>query len=82
LPAEEMDEGEYPDRSFFWGICFTVVPTWANSYYERVIEKKRAEVVENPNFRKVISITPAFREKLTKFQFKSLSKGKKTTIMF
>ena len=44
LPAEEMDEGCYPDRDFFWGICFTVQPVWANAYYDQVIEKKRKEI--------------------------------------
>ena len=82
LPAEEMDDGQYPDRAFFWGIAFTVLPTWANNYYDMVIEKKRKEVVENPANRKVISITPAFREKLAQFPFKTLSKGKVHTIMF
>ena len=77
-----MDEGEYPDREFFWGFCFTITPVWANEYYDRVIDKKRKEVAENPANRKVISITPAFREKLTMFSFKSLSKSKKNTIMF
>ena len=74
LPAEEMDEGFHPDREFFWGVCFTQLPQWSNEYYDRVIDKKRREVVENPANRKIIAITPAFREKLTQFQFKSLSK--------
>lgn len=26
LPTEEMDNGAYPDRNFFWGILFTRLP--------------------------------------------------------
>ena len=26
LPVEEMEKGRYPNRDFFWGIAFTVVP--------------------------------------------------------
>ena len=36
LPADEMDFGRYPDRDFFWGIAFTVIPAWAKKYYEQV----------------------------------------------
>ena len=54
LPAEEMDEGFHPDREFFWGVVFTQQPQWANEYYDRVIDKKRREVVENPNNKKII----------------------------
>ena len=39
-----MNEGSFPDRDFFWGVCFTVQPVWANAYYEQVIDKKRKEV--------------------------------------
>ena len=51
LPVEEMDEGIYPDRIWFWGLCFTLLPFWANSYYEAVIYKKRTEIKVNPNNR-------------------------------
>ena len=61
LPVEEIEEGIYPDRLWFWGICFTVLPFWANTYYEAVLWKKRKEVKRNPNDREVIEIPEEIR---------------------
>ena len=39
LPSDEMNEGRYPDKTFFWGVLFTVLPLWSTDYYERVVAK-------------------------------------------
>ena len=62
LPAEEMDEGEkYPDRKFFWGVAFTVLPDWSEKYYKAVIDKKRREIKENPNNKKTVAVSERFK---------------------
>ena len=33
LPTEEMENKRYPDRAWFWGICFATIPDWANEYH-------------------------------------------------
>ena len=33
LPSEEIHEGRFPDKIFFCGVVFTVIPEWANYYY-------------------------------------------------
>ena len=40
LPHDEMNEGRYPDKYFFWGVAFTVLPTWSQSYYKAVLKKR------------------------------------------
>ena len=30
LPADEMDAGKFPNRSFVWGILCSVVPSWSD----------------------------------------------------
>ena len=40
LPTEEMNEGRFPDKTFFWGVVFTVLPKWSTSYYEKVVAKR------------------------------------------
>ena len=43
LPSEKMNKDKYPDRAFFWGITFTVVPIWANQYTKLVMKKRYAQ---------------------------------------
>ena len=40
LPSEEMAEGRFPDKLFFWGVLFTVLPVWSNDYYDQVVRKR------------------------------------------
>ena len=35
-----MNEGRYPDKTFFWGVVFTVLPQWSTDYYEKVVAKR------------------------------------------
>ena len=47
LPDDEMDEGKFPDRNFFWGLAFTVIPEWAKRYHKQV-EDNRAKHSASP----------------------------------
>ena len=40
LPIDEMDEGRYPNKKYFWGVVFTVEPEWATKYYKAVVKKR------------------------------------------
>ena len=82
MPVEEIEEGLYPDRLWFWGVCFTVLPFWANAYYEAVLWKKRSEIKKNPNNRKIVEIPEEIRQQLADCRWASQGKSKKTTILF
>ena len=75
LPSEEMNEGRFPDKIFFWGVVFTVIPEWADDYYEKVVakrlEQKKAQELFKP---KQITIASKWREALEQHAFES--KGK------
>ena len=32
LPTDDMNNGKYPDREYFWGLCFTLLPKWSENY--------------------------------------------------
>ena len=40
LPWEEMLEGRYPNKDYFWAIAFTLKPEWASKYF-RLSQQKR-----------------------------------------
>ena len=42
MPAEDMDLGRYPNRDWFWAVCFTVVPTWSKQYVRKVVANRIA----------------------------------------
>ena len=42
LPYNEMLQGRFPDKEFFWGVLFTILPTWSNTYYKAVLKKRLA----------------------------------------
>ena len=35
---KDIDTGKYPDKEFFWGLAFTIIPDWANKYNSEVIK--------------------------------------------
>ena len=37
LPDKDMERKKYPDKGFTWGLLFTLRPTWANKYYNKVL---------------------------------------------
>ena len=37
LPTDEMDEGRYPNKEWFWGILCTVIPEYANAFIDKVL---------------------------------------------
>ena len=43
MPMDEIKFGRFPDRDFFWGVCFTVLPVWANKYTETVLLNRNKE---------------------------------------
>ena len=40
LPVKEMNEGHDPNKKFFWGIAFTIIPKWARAYHKRVLDNR------------------------------------------
>ena len=74
LPADEMDEGRYPDRHFFWAIAFTILPNWATMYTKKVWMQREYKDDTNLNKRKLITISRRWVERLQKFDYQSKSK--------
>ena len=29
-----------PDKKFFWGVCFTIIPDWAKRFHEQVLNAR------------------------------------------
>ena len=40
MPTRERAKGKYPDRDWFWGLCFTCKPHWAHVYYKKVMDHR------------------------------------------
>ena len=36
LPHDEMCDKKFTDKEFFWGLAFTLRPSWANTYFDQV----------------------------------------------
>ena len=74
LPDDEMDQGRHPDKEFFWKICHTVIPEWADRYREEMV--KQRNLVKQDEFRetKKINVTDAWLSRMKKHDFKSQGK--------
>ena len=40
MPAEEMDNGRFPDKRFFLGVAHTILPNWSRQYTQEVLTKR------------------------------------------
>ena len=74
LPCTEMANGRFPDKEFFWGIAFTILPVWSGMYYDAVLKKRMAQKKHKLSKVKMINISDHWKEKLLKHDF--ISKGK------
>ena len=74
LPIEEMNEGYYPDKIFFWGIVFTIEPEWSNKYYEAVLKKRHGEHKKFECNPKTINISNKWKDEMKEYDFKSKSR--------
>ena len=70
-----MEENRFPDKRFFWGIAFTVLPTWSTRYHKKVLDNRAKEEKVNPNDSREIKISDKWKDELMKYDFKS-AKGK------
>ena len=61
LPVEDMEQGCYPDRWFFWGVVSHLLPDWASAYTEAVMKKKHAHIVSQLNKTKIIKVSDKWR---------------------
>ena len=70
FPHKEMDKSKFPDRGWFWGICFTAIPKWAEMYYEKVM-KYRLELyaVKHRDKKKIIDVSPRWMIQLEAHDF-------------
>lgn len=64
LPVDEMEEGRFPDREFFWGVALTTCPNWANLYIEKVIKARHAEDPHRFDNAKTINVSAGWLAKL------------------
>ena len=74
LPDDEMNEGRYPDKLFFWGICYTVIPEWSKSYTDAVWKQRNEN--KNADFKnpKTIHVTDKWLGILEEHDFQSRGK--------
>ena len=73
LPDQEIIQGKYPDREWYWNILFTVIPEWTNKYV-KAVNDARNQIKVKPSETKVIAVTPEMQSILDKHQAKSKCK--------
>ena len=59
-----MNLKKYPDRIFFWGILNSIIPDWADEYYNRVMKTRMEEETISLNHEKLIQVSESWLEKL------------------
>jgi hypothetical protein len=37
LPYEDMSNGRFPNKEYFWGIAFSIKKEWSNHFYNNII---------------------------------------------
>ena len=74
LPTCEMNVGRYPNREYFWGVAFTIIPIWANQSTKLVMSKRYAQVSPDLNAAKIINVSENWIRKLSQHDFTSSSK--------
>ena len=63
---------QFPDKKFFWGICFTILPLWANQYFDKVMAERNRKPA--PIEKKTLVVSARWIARLEEHDF--TSKGK------
>ena len=64
-----MNEGKFPNREFFWGVAFTIIPIWANQYTKLVMKKHYNVNKPNLTNEKLIAVSDNWLKKLSLHDF-------------
>jgi hypothetical protein len=54
MPDKSMDRDKFPDREWFWGVLSTVLPDWAETYRQAVVDQRREKKVKLPTENRVV----------------------------
>ena len=73
LPTDEMSQHRMPDRGFFWKVAFTALATWADQYYQMVVEL-RFRPKTHADDPKIIIVNPEWEERLMRHAHQGRSK--------
>ena len=71
LPTDEMDEGRFPDRQFFWQVVQTCHPNWVSQYYELANRERGKRRRQWHKDKTEVYVTPEWQEMLKQFEFTS-----------
>ena len=74
LPVDEMDQGRFPDKKWFWAIAFTCCPQWVRRYHNLVLDTRAKEVKKDVNNKKQITVTDSWMKVILKYDHKSTGK--------
>ncbi len=69
-----MANGRYPDRAWFWAVVFTIIPEWAQQYYDQVLKNREEQRRKDFGTKKIIKISDKWKKKLCEHSFVSRSK--------
>ena len=75
MPLDEMRLGRFPDKQWFWGVCFTLIPAWARSYDKKVKDIRASQ--NKVNIRdetKLIRVSDKWLDDLRRYDYKSRGK--------
>ena len=51
-----MNEGRFPNKEWFWGIAYTIIPDWCDTYKSEVLENRKKKISHSFQNKKVIQI--------------------------
>ena len=73
MPSEEMNEGRYPDKEYFWEVCNTMKPKWTAKYINTVM-KNRTGSNPKPINKKIIKVGRYWQTEMKKWDYVSKCK--------
>ena len=69
LPDYELDRDKWPDRDFFWAICFTVLPEWSKTYVETVNKNHQRLGLKVNNLLDIVQVSDEWLKKFSQHDF-------------
>ena len=61
VPADEFEQGKYTDRTFFYGVVATLIPSWLHLYIDKcTVQRNELQLVKRVQT-KAITISDRWR---------------------
>ena len=71
---KSMNSSNYPNREWYWLVVATILPEWAQSYKDKVVDGRRETPQELPQKERTLKVSDKWLAKLKEHDYKSKSK--------